>query len=360
MLTRDTFFEVISPAHLYAAALVFAILTIVVVMVIYLHLYIKKRRFRAKSALNDVLDDWLGDLITDKEQAEIIPPDSVSQALSKEILRQFVIDKLIRVKKNISGASNKNIEAAYVSLKLRNDSISKMKSPLWYIKAKGIYELCMMDQKDKYDDILKYTNHRNRFVRREAQAATVGFAGFDGLEFLDNLTNPMLEWQQLKLLEQLQTENFTGLPHLPIWLKSENKYVVRFALKLTEIYQQFDAHDNVTACLSSDVYKIRTLAIKALGKIANSSTCPILRKHYEGESGSNQRLILAQLGDIGTEDDFDFLLDRLKEENDALKLEAMRAIVSIDEDAWSLLQDRVEGNVVLSSISKQVKRELAA
>ncbi len=67
---------------------------------------------------------------------------------------------------------------------------------------------------------------------------------------------------------------------------------------------------------------------------------------------------MAQLGDIGAEDDFDFLLDRLKEENDALKLEAMRAIVNIDEDAWSLLEDRVEGNVVLSSISKQVKGSL--
>lgn len=357
---RDTFFEIISPEHLYAGAIIFGILTLFVVLVIYIYLYKKKKRFRAKTALNEIIDDWIGDLLSEDEITDLNIPPSLGRVINKPIYRQFLTDKLVNIKKNIYGSSGRNIEVVYVELGLKEDSVKKMKSHIWHIKAKGIYELYMMDQRDMYNDILKYTNNNNKFVRREAQAAIIGFAGFEGLVFLDTLTNPLLEWQQLKLIEQLQTENLTGLDALPLWLQSENKYVVQFALKLADIYQQFDAHDVIVSCLDDDAEKIRRLAIKTLGSISTAETASLLREKYAGETVANRRMILTQLADIGSDEDVTFLEHKLAEPDDQLKLEAVRALVKISSENWKLLAKHTSNNAVLDEISRQVKKEMAA
>lgn len=357
---RDTFFKIISPAHLYAGAAVFGILTFFVVLVIYIYLHQKKKRFRAKEALNEIIDDWISDLLSEDEIIELNVPATLRKVIKKPVYRQFLTDKLVTIKKNISGSSGRNIEVVYIESGLKDDSIKKMNTHTWHIKAKGIYELYMMDQRGMYNDILKYTNHNNKFVRREAQAAIIGFAGFEGLVFLDTLTNPLLEWQQLKLIEQLQTENLTGLDNLPLWLQSENKYVVQFALKLTDIYQQFDAHDVVANCLTDEAEKIRRLAIKTLGNISTPETAGLLRKQYEFETVANKRMILVQLGEIGNEDDITFLEEKLVETDDQIKLEAVRALVKINSDNWARLAKLAVNNTVIEEISRQVKKEMAA
>lgn len=359
-INNDTFFRVISPEHLYASALVFGVLTFIIVLAIYIYLYTKKRRYRLIKSLNDVVDDWIGDLLAEDELAAITVPRELEGYINRSSVRKFVIEKLINVKKNISGQSGKNIELVYVDLGLINDSKERMKSHIWHVKAKGIYELYMMDQSGMYHDILKYTNHGNRFVRREAQAAIIGFAGFNGLVFLDTLTQPMLEWQQLKLIEQLQTENLSGLEHLPLWLQSDNIYVVQFALKLAYIYQQYDAHDAVVDCLAYEDEKLRRLAIKALGNIAAPETAGILIAKYSTETVANKKTILVQLGEIGSEDDFDFLMAELNNTDDDIKLEVVRAIVNIDRAGWDLLKERMNADPVLEMIGKQVKMEKAA
>lgn len=359
MSVHDNFFEIISPEHLYSAASVFVLLTFFVVSGIYIYLFAKKKRFRTKESLNDVLEEWIGDLLSEENSENLNIPPHVFIAVKKQYLREFVTEKLISIKKNISGAAGDSIEAAYIQLGLKNDSIMKMKSVRWFEKARGIYELYMMDQKDMFRDIMKYTNNKNRYVRREAQAAIIGFAGFDGLVFLDNLTNPMYEWQQLKLLEQLQEYEAVDIEHLGLWLQSDNVYVVQFTLKLAEIYQQFAFHDDVVDCLSHDIEKIRRQAIKALGKISNDETAGILRGQYSGETMYNKRLILIQLAEIGTDDDVNFLLDVLDEHDDILKLESIRAIMSISDDGLSIISENATGNEPVSDMVRQVKKELA-
>lgn len=358
MAQRETFFRVISPEHLYASATVFAVLTFLVVSVIYIFLHSKKKRFRAKAQLSDVMDEWISELLSGDENARTEVPDSLLMYLHKPLTRQFVIDKLIIIKKNITGAGARNIDMVYRELGLIQDSVNKMKSTVWHKKARGIYELYMMDNHTMYDEIMKYTNHNNKFVRREAQAATIGFAGFDGLIFLNNLTNPMYEWQQLKLLEQLQSKDSTSMEYLPVWIRSENKYVVQFALKLAEVYQQFQVHDIVVGCLQSDSEKIRMHAITALGKIAMPETTGILKAQYPKETILNQRLILKQIAEIGSHADFTFLIDALRCNNDDIKLEAARAIVCVDNTGWQLLFEQAAEDDVLQSISKQVEKEM--
>lgn len=358
MYSRE-FFRFISPEHLYFVASIFSIITIIIVAMIYTFLYIKKRRFRVKNVITDKLNDWISEELTEGEVSEFNIPKELATHFKKKYIRQFLIDNLINIKKNVTGSIAENVITLYEFIGLKDDSERRMKSLQWHNRARGIYELYMMHQRESLSDILEYTNSDNEYVRMEAQTAIIGFDGFRGLVFLDSLTYPMYEWQQIKLLEQLNAINSEEMPHLPLWLHSENRYVVQFALKLTEIYQQFHVHDDVLPCLNNENHKIRFQAIKTLGSIAESNTVAILREQYPKEPTANKLEILRQVGIIGTTADIDFLTANLNEEDHALKLEAGRAMVSINRDRMDILDQISENDEIIHSITQQIKYEVA-
>lgn len=359
-MNSDALFSFISPLHLYFIAIIFGVLTVGIVIMIYIFLYIKKKRYRIKTIVEAQLNEWISDALTDDEQPAIAIPADISNHLKQPFIRQFITDSLININKNVTGNIADNLAKLYNALGLKEDSVHKMKSLVWHRRARGIYELYMMRQKGELNDILEYTNSNNEYVRMEAQTAIIGFSGFDGLVFLDTLTYPMYEWQQIKLLEQLNAINPGNMLHLPLWLKSENSYVVHFALKLTEIYQQFQVHNEVIPCLDNANDKIRQQAIKTLGSIVAENTIGILKQQYDKETDANRKTILEQLVINGTDEDLDFLNTKLKEEDDSLKLEATRAIASISKEAFADLENQNAADGTMQSIIKQVKYENAA
>lgn len=358
---NDTFFEVVTAQHLYMAAILFGISTVCIVTAIYTFLYIKKKRFLYRSKLNEELEIWIGVYIAEDDGTTTDIPPIISKNLNKNDFRDFIIDKLINIKKNIDGSGAAIINELYEKLGLVNDSLQKMKSLIWYKRAKGIYELYMMDQHSVFPEIVKYTNSSNIYVRREAQTAVIDFSGFDGLAFLDTLTYPLYEWQQVKLLEQLKTVNLIEMPNIRSWIESSNNYVAIFALKLAEIYQQFHTHDVVVKSLQHSNDKVRFHAIRTLGNIYEENvTAEILSNQYKLENTKNKKEILEQLTNIGTEKDIPFLLDKLKEEDDLLKLQAARGIAKTAPEGMNMLLDISKNNEVIASITKQIQYEQAA
>lgn len=305
------------------------------------------------------LNEWISEMVVEGSLPEIMLFADLEKFLRKKNNRHFIIKSLINIKKNLTGMGADTTIYLYEALHLREDSLKSLKSSLWYHKARGIYELYMMNQQGDTDAIFTYTNDDNEYVRMEAQTAIIGFAGFEGLVFLDTLSYPLHEWQQIKLLEQLAAMDTVAMPHLPLWLQSSNQYVVQFALKLADIYQQFSVHDTVALCLDSPNEKIRHQAIKTLGRLAQEQTAAILCSRYSGETPDNQLEIVKQLIMTGSSDELPFLLERLKEEDDNLVLEAGRAIVTIDRKGWALLEQGLIEGQKLPSIFKQIKYELA-
>lgn len=356
MNKRDAFFRVISPDHLYFASLVFAVITFTIVVMIYLFLHIRKKKFRIKERIIETLNEWIGEMIVEKTLPEIHISEELARFLKKESNRQFIIRNLINIKKNLTGATTETTIYLYEKLDLRRDSVKRMKSKAWHHKAEGIYELYMMNQREEHTVIFGYTNSDNEYVRMEAQTASIGFSGFNGLAFLDNLTYPLHEWQQIKLLEQLAAIDTDPMPHLPLWLQSSNEYVIQFALKLADIYQQIHVNDIVIACLKSNNEKIRYQAIKTLGRIAQETTAEALKQQYSKETSNNELEIIKQLAIIGTSDDLSFLTDRLKEEEETLVIEAGRAIIACgNERGWQILEERMP----FESMFKQIKYEFS-
>lgn len=360
MTPRDRFFEFITAERLYLVAGIFCTITAITVALIYIYLYQKKRRFFARKKIADKLDEWIGYALLEEGDIEHTYVDAeLLTALEDHANRQYITDLLISTKKNITGQAARNISRIYEQLGLQEDSLKKFRSRQWHLKAKGIYELYMMDQRHMQDEIFRYTNSSDEFIRTEAQTAVISFQGFEGLKFLNTLEYPLTEWQQLKILEQLKALDPQDMTDLHQWLLSTNEYVVLLALRLAEIYYQLHIHDDILRCLESPNHKIRNQAIVTLARLANTSTADILKARYDKETPANKRQILQQLARIGDGEDAAFFKKELDNADDLLKLESARALVRTDPDGLMVLGEKANTGEVYLQIYKHVKQEMA-
>jgi hypothetical protein len=317
---------------------------VVIVTFIYYNLYRKRQKAHTKKRVEKTLEEWLFKILleeTEEDYTTSITP-SFRNYISRGVHRQYVIDQLINSKKNLTGTASQNIIKLYSALGLKEDSIAKMNNTTWHVKAKGIYELYMMHQDDMKETILHYTNSSNEFVRMEAQTAIIGLMGFEGLIFLETLNKPLTNWQQVKLLEQLRPLDLVDMPRLVWWLQSKNEYVVLFALKLAEIYQQMQTLKQVSLCLLSENEKIRNQAIKTIIKIPDETTAVTLIYHYQTETSSNRKHILKGLAEIGTENETNFFLQELNNPDDDIKLEAAKALARCAPSGLELLRSTAD------------------
>ncbi|WP_423735956.1 HEAT repeat domain-containing protein [Chitinophaga caseinilytica] len=318
----------IPEATLYAYTVLFAAIMIIVLLMTAAVLRRRRIRYRTEKRVQEYFDQWLGDLLLGEinENSHIEIPEELLDRPHNRLAREFAINQLINTKKNLIGQAARNVIQLYRLLGLRKTSWDKFTSPLWYRKARGIYELYMMEQRDTGGAIGKHTNHRNAYVRAEAQTALLAFEGFEGLRFLGGLTQPMNNWQQLKLLEQLHAldpGNFEGLPQ---WLGSANDSVVIFALKLAEIYQQLQVREEATRCLQHPNSHVREQAVKTLVHIGDEEAGNLLAEQYPTETEHNRKVILEGLEHVATDAQRGFLETTLASDDPAVQLQSARII----------------------------------
>jgi len=337
------FLEFMSPDNLMIGVKIMVVGIIVVVAAIYIHLFNKKRLFFYTISIRNNLEVWISNIILEESETAIELPKKFYRILKNKAARQLVIEELISCKKNFSGSVAETIVQLYNKLDLKKDSLKKLNNNRkWHVKARGIQELYLMDQMDVLKTIFKNTNNKNEFVRMEAQTGMIHMTGFAGLRFLDVISYPLTEWQQIKLLEQLRltpkkqdiSENIAD------WLLSKNITVVVFALKLADEYQQFALRDNVINCLVHPYEQIRTQAVKTLVRLADQSTPTILLGYFRKEGFVNRAMMLDALAVLATERQTDFLLTLLDDPNHIIKLKASIVLVVCSTSGMDILEKR--------------------
>jgi hypothetical protein len=175
-------------------------------------------------------------------------------------------------------------------------------------------------------------------VRIEAQTALLQWYGFKGLRFLDLVTYPITEFQQLKLLELLRQLPFAGLPKLNRWLKSGNDTVVNFALKLAEHYKQVHVLPESADCLTHKNDAVRLQAVKTLAVIGDASTARLLTVAYTKEAFTNRLNILKELPKIASDEQRNFLIVQLHEGHEYLKLASAKVLAKCTTEGMEILE----------------------
>lgn len=352
----------ISEETLYAFTIFFAGSIAVILIATGIYLGIRKRRFLKEKNIQAYFDHWVSQALLDdfSNGVALQVPDELKDLPRNKIGRQYAINQLVNTKKNLTGVAARNVIYLYERLGLLSASLDKFHSPIWYRKARGIYELYMMEQQQTAADIQKYTNSSNEYVRLEAQTAVLAFNGFKGLGFLNTLTHPMNNWQQVKLLDQLLALDPGHFEELPRWLKSPVASVVEFALKLAEIYQQMQVKDEATACLEHPSPRIQEQAIKTLTRIGDETTAAILVKMYPTAGDHLQNTILNALAYIATDHEKAFLEEVYENGDPSVKLKAAHIIATTCSNGLQVLAQKAQAEPVpYESIYRHIQYQLA-
>lgn len=339
----ETIEKYMSPDMLLKGAGILSVGIAFVVAVIYAYLFNQKRNFFYTQRIRKYIEEWITQVIMEEDVDTPALIRNFKRILINKHVRQFAINELISCKKNFSGGVTDNIVSLYIALGFKEDSLAKLRNNTrWHIKARGIQELYLMEQQDILKTIYKNTNSTNEFVRMEAQTGVIHLTGFPGLRFLDVISYPLTEWQQLKLLEQLRLfpkkEDLSD--KIPGWLRSANNTVVVFALKLADEYQVFAVRQDVIQCLVHADEQVRTQALKTLVRLADEETPQILLGYFAKESLVNRLYILDAMRAIGTEADRDFIEQLLDDENDTIKLKAAIVLVAISGTGMAVIEKR--------------------
>lgn len=337
------FLSFMSPENLLTGVQIMAILIALIVILVYAQLLAKKRLYFYTQRIRNNIEVWISHIILEESVDGIEIPKKFFRLLEDPKARQVAIDELTNCKKNFSGIVAENIVALYNKLGLREDSLEKMRNKRkWYLQARGIQELYLMDQKNLLTKIYRETNSKNEFVRSEAQIAIIYLTGFNGLRFLDVISYPLTLWQQIKLLEQLRLfgkkEDLSD--RIPKWLQSKNDTVVVFALRLAAEYQQYAVKDAVMNCLVHASDDVRTRAIKTLITLADEKTPFILTGYFSKENFDNQVHILNSLVNMATDEQAPFLERLLDAPDNIIKLKAAVVLANNCTNGMSVLEKR--------------------
>jgi len=242
----------------------------------------------------------------------------IHQMLKNPVNRKMVSEILMDLQADLSGDAKQRLIKIFQHYGLHQDAIKRLKSIRWEVVCRGINELTQMQVNGAFIHIRKFINDNRSIVRKQAQVATVALK-HEGINyFLDTATCKISEWQQLKLLETLQSlDNYTP-PHFRLWLTSKNKFVVLFALRLIKSYKQDDAMESILKLVKHRDDFIKVEAIDCLRAFEIREALPLFKAVYWMCQSRVKLVLLAAIGHLGTQEEIPFLKEVEQREKDHL------------------------------------------
>ncbi|MEO8721856.1 MAG: HEAT repeat domain-containing protein [Ginsengibacter sp.] len=347
---------------LFDITIFFAAAIIGITGFIFVYLFRKEKIAKRKNILQASIDNFIGEIAISESENELIQVVSnqdyqnlLLQVQHSKFYRKMLINELSETSRKFRGSTMTNVLWLFKKLDLEKQLLKNFDKKKWHKKAKIVQQISYLHLNSNIEKIFSLTNDRNESLRMEAQIAIVKMTGFDGLNFLDNVIYPISEWQQLRLIEELSSHIEPKAGNIIEWLKSNNLTVVNFALRLIEIYRQYDFYNEVAICLSHPSISICSRAVITISTISKETTADLLIAHYDTYNESTQITILKVLQVIGTENQFPFLLSILNHHDDTYKLQAVKAITTISKAGIEKIEKVIDKslfpwNIILSQI----------
>lgn len=358
---------IVQPIHLLIGMFVFVAIIAGIVFFILLYLIRRTAKSIRRKNLRQSYSENISELAVceSSEDLELLLGQPETQQLLRLIgqdvfARRVLITELLKTVKSMSGSAADNVCWFYTQAGLEKDSLLRLQNGAWHIKARAIQELSGLRQHKHIPKIYRYTNNANELVRSEARTAVVKLTGFEGLRFLDVISYPLTEWEQLCLLHELSLHSNRSFAKLGDWLQSENHSVTEFALRLIEVYSLHEYFPNVTACLKHPSKAVRKKAMVALQQIYDAAAADALMEIFPEENTDVQLLILQLFKEYGTEKEQFFLLQQVVHPAQDIRVAAAKAFYYTQPDAERLLKQQVDATVYpWTVLLPQLKQEVA-
>lgn len=311
------------PVAIYA--IMFFVVLMILVLSVVLSLRTRRRRLdKKRQQLKDEYQDAITEFLF--TETDTVPDSLLRQDTTEK--RQILIDEIMQLYTNLAGEIGEKLRKLYLDSGLDNESIRKVRSPQWHIRAKGFRELAEMNVQTVTDEIEKCLNCTNEILRMEAQLAMIRLNTQDPFVFLDKLKQPFTSWEQLHVYEIIQRYQIAP-PDFSRWLDSPNETIIVFSIRMIRAFRQESAFPQLRALLQHPSYEIREETFITLGELGNPEALDLLKERFSHEEEPGKIEILKAIGKIPDDSNIEFLKGVLEPRSD-LSLEAAEALVRID------------------------------
>lgn len=256
--------------------------------------------------------------------------------------RRIIVKILYNLLEEVSGEMSDIIKKFYFRTGLYKYALLKLKSKKWEVVGKGIVQLTRFKIIEAHKRVKPFLDHPRDEVRKEAHIYMVSLFGFDGLNFLNTIEEPMSEWAQIEILETLQQIESKEVCDIKLWLKSKNRYVVLFALKLAKIYNQFEVNETLMELLSHPDKEIRVQTIEVLTHLYGIEAKEMLKANFNELSLEEQISFFELLEKLVMPNDEPFVEKHLFHNNFEIQLLALKILKSINLDKFLHIKEDCE------------------
>ncbi|TXF79206.1 HEAT repeat domain-containing protein [Chryseobacterium sp.] len=266
--------------YIFIGILVVVLLLIIAVLLYSFHQY---KELRHRALWSEIIDKKVSEAIVfgQNDHKSDLSFDKFSENAS---FRDFFLEKLVSSENKFSGLAQGEIKGLFSSYNLKKEAFKKLDQRKPYLIAGGIQELTAMNVEEALPKISSYINHPSPQVFQEARYAMAAFRGFKGLEFLNDITNRISDWQQLRLLLSVSRIPEGSEHIISNWLASSNSSVVIFTLSLLRKFQMLSHYTKVWSLLTHHDDEVRVKAVHTLQWLENPSTIKDFMEIFPAQS----------------------------------------------------------------------------
>lgn len=334
------------------------LVTVIMVLVVYLKFIrssLRKKNnetAKFKSEYEVLLIEYLysGDESGTLSNSQILIIDRLKESIKIPSRRKAIVSVLFNLRSEVSGEMSESIKTFYYKTGLIHYAFERLKSKKWNVIAKGIGELRCFGIEEASHAIAPFINHPKREVRSETHLYMVNLFLFEGLSFLNDLKVSLSEWIQIQLLESLQKFDNQDICDIRPWLNSKNDSVVLFALKLAQIYNQFEVKETLMDLLSHDNKEVRIKTIDVLTHLYGIEAKEMLKANFNDLSLEEQISFFKLLEKLVAPDDEPFIEAYLFHKNFEIQLLALKILKEINFDKYIGLTKSSNNNKSLAMV----------
>jgi len=294
---------------------------------------------------------------TDEDVVDEVSYEFIEAAADRsKFRRSLILRELIFLHRNLSGDLALKTKELYNNAKLYRDSYRSLKQGSWTNQVKAMNELAFMDHIEAQPEIEKKLKSKNEIIRKEAQIAIVKLNNSpDALLFLQDYAYYFSDYEQIIVLNVLR-RNKTHEVNLAPLFDSKNDTVVIFALKLTGIFEQNQNYPFVIRLLNHPNPKICAASLYALKKLWLPESSRHLLYSYDNQSYQNKLKLLEVLEQISSEENEQWLLNKIRRTTDFnLLLALVRVLNKITTSSESEISEYFEGNEQIELLLNHVR-----
>jgi len=260
--------------------------------------------------------------------------------LKNSFHREVIKEEIIHLHDNFTGETAERLEEIFMRLNFHFDSIAKLRNKRWYVVAKGMRELALMNIRQALPEISRFVNSDNELLRMEARVSVMKLSEKDPLSFLNNETTHLSDWDTANIHSMLTKMPEKMIPDFSQWLDSNNKDVVLFCVRMIGAFRQQGSVNRLLELLKSDDQTIRMATVKALRYLNAAVAEEPVMAIYAKEGLPVQVEILKTLETVGSQVSAPFLERILRQplEDYPLMIQAVRALLSLGKPGEMIVE----------------------